>query len=133
MRTLLPLALLVPLCACSEAQICRINAAHDVRVLDRLIREQQQTVDQGYRLIEIDSPFLGMCFSEAAPAVDRDRHRGHHHRPYPRHFPFCDDGPRYIRQSVNITAERAKLASLIEQRQRAEAPMQAALAACPPE
>ncbi len=126
MRRLLPLMLLIPLAACSEAEICRIKAAHDTRVLDRLIGEERATVDRGYRLIEVDSPFEVFCFAQG----DGDHH--HHPHPYPHPFgPSCDDGPHYVRELVNIEAERAKLASLIEQRRRAEAPMQAALAACP--
>ncbi len=110
-------ALAAVLAACTDpASQCRLDATRDLRVLDRQIAQAEEDIRYGYRLEVVESPFrIGMTLCLGA-----------------RDSVFCDDdGPSYRRVPINIPAERARPASLRQQR-AAEAPRaQAALARCP--
>ena len=120
MRASLALLIMIPLAACSAAQQCRLDVTRTTRILDRQIADTQAAVTDGYRLVPVPNPFhvgLQICAPNPfRPGRDCDE----------------EDDPILRRERVNVPAERAKLASLIAQRKQAEAPTQAALAACPP-
>ena len=103
------------LLSCTEAEMCRLQATRDARSLDRQIIETRRDIDRGYRLVE--RPFVTVFGHCRTGPFGRDR--------------FCDRFDDYYEVPINREAERAKLASLIEQRQRVEARTQAALAQCP--
>lgn len=119
MRPILALAALAALSACTPAEVCRIDATRDLSALDRQIRETEEGISKGYRLVQINTPphgtFFG-CLGETSPLC------------------FDDDwSPTYRHERLNIPAERAKLASLRTQRAAAEERARRDLAACPQE
>jgi hypothetical protein len=118
MTRVLLLVLFLPLLACSPGEQCRIEASRDLRALDRMIAETEQSISRGFRVIEVDNPFrigLTLCVDP----TEESRLCGR------------DDGPIYRHEKINVPAEKAKLASLKAQRATLAPRTAAAIAACP--
>jgi len=96
---------------------CRLDATRDLRVLDRQIAQAEEDIRYGFRLEPVESPFrigLTLCLDARRDGV------------------FCDDeAPQYRRVALNLPAERARLASLRQQRAAEAQRAQAMLSSCP--
>lgn len=117
MKNSLAIIVFLPLLGCSAAEQCRLDAGTQLRVLDRMIADSETSIRQGYREVELDSPFhVGMSLCVGPP-----------------NSRLCDDDddPVIRREWINVPAEKARLASLKAQRSVVAPRTAAAIAACP--
>lgn len=118
MRRYLALGLLIPLVACGTPQEQCINTAtKDLRVVEKLIAETQGNIDRGYayRTETYFTTFKQSCGEVEGQTI------------------YCDvpePQTREVPLAIDLNAERAKLASLIQQRDRLEQQSAAAIQAC---
>ncbi|MBL3569012.1 hypothetical protein DSD19_20695 [Rhodovulum sp. BSW8] len=120
----LALLMLLPLAACATPrQSCERAALYDLRVLDTLIRESEQTIARGYgyRREPYERTRFDFCYGSRfgrSPAMG---------------FTFCDYpdvGIREVPVTVDLAAERRNLAELKAKRTEAARRAARALSAC---
>ncbi len=115
-KTVLALPLLLAACA-SPFEICVANANQDLRVIDRLIAETRGNIQRGYgfRTKETYATEQQPCGEQGGKTI------------------YCET-PVVISEQVpvaiDMAAERAKLASLLETRARKQTEAGATVAAC---
>ncbi|WP_372893350.1 hypothetical protein [Rhodosalinus sp.] len=116
-RALICLGLAAALAACSPRDLCIANARAELRTLDRLIAETRATVDRGYAIEERTVP--EEVFTRCRDA-DGDLR------------PCWVTVPRTERRpvTVDIAAERRKLAQLEDRRAQEAAAAAARIRAC---
>ena len=105
--------------------MCRYEATRDLKVLDRQIAETSNDIARGYREIEV-IPSRYVCRPARRPRGPLD---GAAPEPPPQECDWTEPVTRTER--INVEAERAKLKSLEQQRDRMIPQVNAALAACP--
>lgn len=112
------LALALAACATSPAQRCAPAESRELATIDRLIAETRADIDRGYRMVRVDTnPAVNLCLGS------RQSHVG---------VSFCTDpGSQSHPEALDTAAATRALDALLARRERLEAQIAAAVAACP--
>ncbi len=105
-------------CASDPASRCAPDETRELRTIDRLIAETRSDIDRGYKIVRTDSnPAVNLCLGSARSHVG---------------VSFCTDPGSQSRPEALDTAAAARtLDALLARRERLEAQIAAAVAACP--
>lgn len=118
MRWLAPLALLPVLAACSEQQMCISRATYDLRTVQDFVAESRANLARGYAIVETEEVEIERYLCEERP----DGTRRYCERPV---IEKVDK-----RVAIDLDAERAKLASLVQKEAQLTEKAQRDVAAC---
>ena len=119
-RVLSALCLTAALAACAgdTASRCAPAETRELRAIDQLITETRADIERGYKIVRTDSnPAVNLCLGSARSHVG---------------VSFCTDPGSQSRPEALDTASSARtLDALLARRERLEAQIAAAVAACP--
>lgn len=114
----LGLSLALAACAADPASRCAPAETRELRTIDRLIAETRADIERGYRIVRTDSdPAVNLCLGTARSRVG---------------VSFCTDpGTQSRPEALDTAATTRTLDALLARRERLEAQIAAAVAACP--
>jgi len=119
-RALPTLCLAVALAACTSdpAHRCAPAEVRELQTIDRLIADTRADIERGYRIVRTDSdPAVNLCLGSARSHVG---------------VSFCTDpGTESRPEALDTAASTRTLDALLARRERLEARIASAVAACP--
>ena len=119
-RAVPALCLAIALAACTgdPAQRCAPAETRELRTIARLIAEPRADIERGYRVVRTDSdPAVNLCLGSARSNVG---------------VSFCTDpGTEHRPEALDTATATRTLDALLARRERLEAQIAAAVAACP--
>ncbi len=112
------LAIALAACAGDPARRCAPAETRELQTIDRLIAETRADIERGYRIVRTDSdPAVNLCLGSARSHVG---------------VSFCTDpGTEHRPEALDTAAATHTLDALLARRERLEAQIAAAVAACP--
>lgn len=115
---LLTLALALAACATDPASRCAPEEARELKTIDRLIAEARTDIERGYRTVQVPTgAAVNLCLGSARSHVG---------------VSFCTDpGTRTRTEAIDTAAATRTLDALLARRERLQAQIAAAVAACP--
>lgn len=115
---LLILALALAACATDPASRCAPEEARELKTIDRLIAEARTDIERGYRTVQVPTgAAVNLCLGSARSHVG---------------VSFCTDpGTRTRTEAIDTAAATRTLDALLARRERLQAQIAAAVAACP--